>query len=391
MDQELLKSLDSIETSINLIKDEVKSNQTSFKAATEQIVALGKAQEKLSLELLELKQENATPKLNNIVIKSIGEQASALDIVKNYRENKGGSVTFEIKKATVTSPANNTATRSTISPAFQAGMVLEAEQPLELEALFPHIPVSVDAIEYLKEGSIVTNAQVKTEGEKLAEATVTKPEIKTANCVNIGSFVTITEQLLTNEPAFAAYIDQKLQYKLQLEIERQLINGTGGSTELSGLLNTSNFTDVTATVQGKLPTTGKQLFDFALLAKTELTKTFYTPEAWLLNPDDWAKLCLLKDTKGNYILGGPQALSSKMLWGTRVITSSHIPVGKYVLGNYKMGATIYDRQALTFKISDQDGENFKSMLYTLRVNRRLGFAVENPKAILGGDFSLGGE
>jgi len=59
-----------------------------------------------------------------------------------------------------------------------------------------------------------------------------------------------------------------------------------------------------------------------------------------------------------------------------------------VLGNFRQAATVYDRQALQFRISDQDGDNFKSNMYTLRVNRRLGFAVEMPELILAGNFAL---
>lgn len=267
-------------------------------------------------------------------------------------------------------------------------MVTMPDQPLQIEQLIPHIPVSVDAIEYTKEGSVTDGSKIVAEGEKLGETTVTNPTLHTANCVNIGAYTVVTHQLLTNESALAAFIETKMQYKLKLNIENQLVNGNGTSTQLGGLLHEGNFTDKTTAVQGKLPKSGATLLDFALLLKTEFEKQYIVPERLLLNPDDWTQLALLKDAYGHYILGGPQLLATKNLWGLPVMTTPFVAAGKYILGNFTLGATIYDREALDFRISDSDGENFKSMLYTFRVNRRLGFAVENPLAIFAGDWSL---
>lgn len=388
---EISKSLDSLEESIKNVQEEQKNGKVSLKAFEDKVKELGDKQLELSKSLADVTQalDKNTKALNATnEVKSLGQKVAAHEAIKNYQ---GGTATFKISTKADTinkSPAANSITRNTITPAYQAGMVSMPDQPLQIEQLIPHIPVSVDAIEYTKEGSVTDGSKIVAEGEKLGETTVTNPTLHTANCVNIGAYTVVTHQLLTNESALAAFIETKMQYKLKLNVENQLINGDGISTQLGGLLHEGNFTDKTTVVQGKLPKSGATLLDFALLLKTEFEKQYIMPEHLLLNPDDWAQLALLKDANGHYILGGPQLLATKNLWGTSIITTPFLSASKYILGNFTLGATIYDREALDFRISDSDGDNFKSMLYTFRVNRRLGFAVENPLAIFAGDWSL---
>lgn len=388
---EISKSLDSLEESIKNVQEEQKNGKVSLKAFEDKVKELGDKQLELSKSLADVTQalDKNTKALNATnEVKSLGQKVASHEAIKNYQ---GGTATFKISTKADTinkSPAANSITRNTITPAYQAGMVAMPDQPLQIEQLIPHIPVSVDAIEYTKEGSVTDGSKIVAEGEKLGETTVTNPTLHTANCVNIGAYTVVTHQLLTNEFALAAFIETKMQYKLKLNIENQLVNGNGTSTQLGGLLHEGNFTDKTTVVQGKLPKSGATLLDFALLLKTEFEKQYIVPERLLLNPDDWTQLALLKDANGHYILGGPQLLATKNLWGLPVMTTPFVAAGKYILGNFTLGATIYDRESLDFRISDSDGENFKSMLYTFRVNRRLAFTVENPLAIFAGDWSL---
>jgi len=389
---ELIKSLDRIEDNIKNVQKEFGENKVSQKALEDEIKKMGEEQVKFAQQLQEVSQAMSSAKsmadAQAESLKSVGELAASNEAVKNYQ---AGTVSFEVSTKSDTihsSGASNSVSRTTITaPYFKAGMVTMPDQPLQIETLFPHIPVTVDAIEYLKEGTFTDGSAVTAEGSKLGETKFGKSSLATANCVNIGAYSVVTHQLITNEQAFAAYVNTKMQYKLQLNVENQLINGTG-SGQLGGLLKSGNYTDKTADARQGLPASDANLFDLALLIKNEFEKQYIVPERFLLNPNDWVGLCLLKDKKGNYILGGPQSLATKSLWGVPVMTTPLVASGKYILGNFNLGATIYDREALNFRISDQDGENFKSMLYTLRVNRRLGFAVENPLAIFAGDFTL---
>ena len=64
-----------------------------------------------------------------------------------------------------------------------------------------------------------------------------------------------------------------------------------------------------------------------------------------------------------------------------------VPSGKYVMADFALGATIFDRQEVAVEI-DREGDDFRKNLLTIRAERRLGLGVEDAAAIAGGDWSL---
>lgn len=387
---EINKSLDVIEKSITNLQEEVKTGKTSEQAFKEELKRLGEEQLKSAKALAELQQEydkKAEFGAEN-AIKSVGELIIENEGFKSFATARHAQ--FEVStKAAVTSPAANSISRNTIAAPYQRpGIVSMPEQPLIIESLFPHIPISVPSINYLKEGTYTNNAGITTEGQAHKETTFTTPSLAIANVVNIGHFAKMTQQVIDDDQAFAAYVNTKMIYGLNQKVDYQLINGDGSATQLGGLLKDGNCVVATTDVNKRLPATGATLFDLALAVKAEFETTYLTPEAWLFNPSLWTSLCMIKDAQGRYILGGPQSVASKSLWGIPVVTSATVPDGKYILGNYTMGATIYDRQNLLVQMTDSDADDFKSQIITVRVTRRLAFAVENPKAIYADNFTL---
>jgi HK97 family phage major capsid protein len=178
-----------------------------------------------------------------------------------------------------------------------------------------------------------------------------------------------------------------MMYGLALKIDRQLVSGTGTSTQLAGLLKSGNFTDYSSAVASQIPQ-GANLIDFALIIKAHLESLGYPPKQLLLNPADWAALALLKDTQKRYLLGGPAGITTQQLWGLPVVTTAAVPSGKYIMADFALGATIFDRQEVAVEI-DREGDDFRKNLLTIRAERRLGLGVEDAAAIAGGDWSLG--
>ena len=387
---EINKSLDVIEKSISNLQEEVKAGKTSEQAFKDELKRLGEEQLKSAKALAELQQEydKKAEYGEETVIKSVGERIVENEAFKSFATARHAK--FEVStKAAATSPAANSISRNTVAAPYQRpGIVSMPEQPLIIESLFPHIPISVPAINYLKEGDYTNNAGITAEGQAHKETTFTAPSLAVANVVNIGHFAKMTQQVVDDNQAFAAYINTKMIYGLNQKVDYQLINGDGSATQLGGLLKEGNYVVATTDVNKRLPATGATLFDLALAIKAQFETTYLNPEAWLFNPSLWTSLCMIKDAQGRYILGGPQSVASKSLWGIPVITSATVPDGKYILGNYTMGATIYDRQNLLVQMTDSDADDFKSQIITVRVTRRLAFAVENPKAIYSDNFTL---
>jgi len=384
----ILKSLDAVGAKIDEIDADGKA---SVAAVKEEMKKLGEEQVKFARELAALQQASADGAAeSDNRVKSIGEKftesANYKAFSANTRDVRGARHIVSTKSDSPTvSTVSPAISRNTIAAPYQlAGIWGAPEQQLIVENLIPHIPVSSSAVEYLKHTGFTNNAGVVAEGAAKAESTF-EFDLATANVVTIAHWTKITEQLAADAPAVTAYINAKMLYGLQLKVDNQIISGTGTSTQLGGFLKSGNHTDYSSAVT--VPT-GANLMDFALLIKTKLDTLGYPPKVLLLNPEDWAGLALLKDAQKRYLLGGPAGVTTKSLWGLPVETSASVPSGKYIMADFALGSTIYDRQEVALEI-DREGDDFRKNLLTIRVERRLGLGVEDAAAIAGGDWSLG--
>lgn len=382
--EDIIKSLDLIDEKLTHLE---KDNKASQKAVTSEIERLGKEQTKLAQALNEIEQKSLNvPSDDKTHTSSLGDMFVKSTAYQNFGDTHRAIIEFD--KAAVTTAASNSASRSSVSaPYMRPGILTLPDAPLQIEALFAHVPISENSVQYVKEGAMTNNAAVVAEAGNKPETTFTAPTIKTAEIVTVAHWTRITRQLAADSVALTAYINQKLQYGLSAKIEAQLITGKGNASELPGLLNTGNFTDPSKELQPKLPA-GADLFDYALFLKSKMESSNITPEYFVFNPADWTALAALKDKQGRYLLGGPQTVATKSLWGVPVITSASVPAEKFLLANFSLAGTIYDREAMSLAMSESDSSNFTQNLITLRVERRLGFAIEQVPAIYGGAWKV---
>ena len=391
MSEEILKGLDLIGQKIDAVSNDSKASVEAVKA---EMKTLGEKQLELSRELASLQQKSAQQGEVINADKSVGAQyvnSNAYKALKGNVSKVERAREIISTKAATTSTVTPGITRNTIAmPAQLAGIYDEnAEMPLVIEGLIPHIPVASSSVQYLKNSAFTNGAKVVAEGTAKPESTF-QFKLATANIETIAHYTKITEQLAQDAPAVQAFINAKMIYGLQLKIDEQLVNGTGAeASQLTGLLATTNSTDYSADLDALKPSI-KTMADFALGIKTKLETIGYAPKYLILNPIDWAGLALMKDTNGLYILGGPAAVAGKTLWGMSVVTTPSMPQGKYLMSDFALGATIFDRQEVAVEI-DREQDDFTKNLFTIRVERRLGLAVENPKAIGGGAWTLPAE
>ena len=238
------------------------------------------------------------------------------------------------------------------------------------------------------------NAAVVAEAGNKPESTFSFEKYN-VNIETVAHWTKISEQLAADAPAVQAFINTRMQYGLQNKIDQQLVTGSGTSGELAGFLKSGNYTDYSSAITID---TGDTLIDFAAKIQAAIESNNYAPQYLLLNPMDWTKLTLLKDTQKRYLLGGPGSASQKTLWGIPVITTSSIPTidtsttpdtpAKYLMADFALGAAILDRQELVVDI-DRTQDDFIKNLLTIRVERRLALAILDAGAIGGGSWAIG--
>ena len=376
---EIMAGLDKIgERLTNLETDRV-----SAKAFAEKAQELGAKQADLARELLEIRQKNeAVPAKSEA--KSVGESFVAdkayTDFVSGAATSARAVITLD-KSSTPTTVGTTGPAATSLAPSFYAGVFGTPNVPQKIEPLIPHIAVTTDSVDYVTVADTIGAAGVAEAGA-IPESRFT-PTLAKANVVNVAHYTKITKQLADDAPALAAYINTKMLYGLQNKVESQIVNGNGTAPQLKGLLATGNFTDASAQLTG-----AKNLFDLLLLLQGVAETAAYEPEALVLNPMTWAQLAMEKDSQGRYLLGGPGLAANKSVWGIPVVTSSAVPAGKFIFGNFTQTVTIYDRQQVAVEMTGTNEDDFTHYLYTIRASRRLALAVEVPAGIFAGDFKV---
>lgn len=351
----------------------------------------GEQQRKFARQLLEI-QQKGLPAGGVDVSKSVGDDIVESEPFKLFGQGLSMKARFDVaeKAPEVKSLANpiTTPTGGIVQAYRRPGILPGAFRPLTIESLFPTIPVTTNAVEYVQEneGEFTNGAKFVEEGGQKPFGS-TKFELKTSNIRTIAHLARVSKQLMADAPALVAYINQRLIYGVDLVVEDQLISGDGSGQNLTGILNAGSFTAHGAT-KADLGGAECTLFDLMLFAKTKVEDAFFRPNCFLMNPSDWSALQMLKNKSGDYYLGHPSSNSPKLIWGLPVWTTPAVAKGKFLCGDFNAAATIYTRQGMTVEAFEQDSDNVQKNLITLRAERRLGFGVERAKALCGGDFSI---
>ncbi len=376
----LLEAVDRIEGKMS---ETAKSNETELKR-------LGDEQVKLARQMLELQQKGIQGK-QDTEAKTAGDMVVDTDHFKAFRDGSAQKARVELSetfdKKSATNPIT-TPTGGVVQAYRRPGILPGAFRPLTIEGLFPSLPVTTNAFEYVqeKEAENVNGAAFVAEGAQKPFGS-TAFETKTGTIKTIAHLARVSKQLMDDAPALVAYINQRLIYGIDLVVEDQLVTGDGSGQKLSGILHTGNYTDHGVTQLKQLPK-NPTLFDMILLAKSKVEQAFFRPNVILLNPSDWSAMLMEKNASGDYYLGHPASVAPKTLWGLPVWTTPAIAAGKFLVGDFNQAATLWTRQGMAVEMFEQDSDNVQKNLVTIRAERRLGFGVERAKAMCGGTLAL---
>jgi HK97 family phage major capsid protein len=106
----------------------------------------------------------------------------------------------------------------------------------------------------------------------------------------------------------------------------------------------------------------------------------------VLNPLDWAKIRSLKDGENRYLIGSPLADVQPRLWDIAVVASNSMEEDTFLLGDFKRAAILFERQSMTIEVSTEHDDFFVRNLIAVRSEKRVAMAVQQPAALLVGDF-----
>jgi len=379
---EELKSV--IEQGLKGVQDQLQAKMGEYNAElakstgqvktelTGEIEKLAEQYKGLKEQMLDLAQKQ-TPAQGEAKTVSAGSEFVGSEAFKALSERRVERARIEVKNTVV-------ADGTTTQPMQRPGIIPGSFAPLTLRQLIPTIAVSSNAVNSLRENAWTNSAAEVAETLAKPESAITF-EPYDVTIQTVAHWIKVSNQLLADAPAVAAYIDTRLRDGLAQRIDRQLLLGDGTSPNLSGLTDAGNFTAFTAT-------SGANLVESINKAKYNRWAVGETVDTVVVNPADWAAMELLREGAGTgaYLYGAPGVSGNMSAFGVQVVISANMPAGKFLIGSLRSAATIYQRQGAVVEMGFVN-DDFTKNLVTIRAEERLGLAVDRPVAIMYGDIT----
>lgn len=378
--------------SIAEVGEMVKGNAETVKGINETVSGLKADNEAIHKELAALQQNQSAPEATKaeatdagtMFVKSEGYE----EFKKSYRGDRNANYRFEVKAAAPeTTQASNSYSRTAFALPAGLGLVSDPRQALNIANLFGRIQISTNSYEYVRYNYKTT---VTATGPAPVAEGAAKPEsnyggtIQTGTIKTLATWTKLTEQMIADNANIVSFINDDLPYQLDKVIEYQILRGNGSSGNFSGLNQSGNYVDY---IDGIIFKNDDTVIDLVLRVKSKMEAAGVTGVMLLLNPSDWCDVLCAKNVNKDYLIPGIIDVPTKTIWGVPVVTNPFVETGKFYLGNFAEAGKIVEREDLAIEM-DREQDDFTKNLMTLRVERRLDFAVMQPKAVCYGNFAI---
>lgn len=259
--------------------------------------------------------------------------------------------------------------------------------------IIPREPATGDAFSYLRETVRQHMARPVAIGERKPQSTYTLERVDDRIRTIAHLSEPISKNWLSDAPMLRGYLDNVLRAGVLLEVEFQILQGSGVDEDLPGILNQS----------GVLV----QVFDSDILTTTRKAVTLLenrpvTPTAWIFNPTDWETVELSKASgSGEFLVdGSPVDRARRRLWGLPVALTLGIPEGTALVADWRSAVSLMEREGTVVDWSEafhigagsydeEDSTGFQTNQVQFRAEGRWGMSVNRPGAICEVDLSSG--
>lgn len=393
MIEDVKKQLDTVAAEMKGLLEaqsaEIKANGETTSATAKAIEAMDKKHADIEKRLAEMQAKANKPNLGAFeVVKSIGELATSGETLARILKHEkvfveGG--TFHTKA--LSSSANNALGQNLRVPGI---FTSPADRPLHIRDLMRVVPTEASAIEFVVDYAGFTNAAAsqwnssinKADGGTKAESSLTT-ELKTAPVVTIAHFLNASRQVLEDQSMLRGYIDGRLTYGVKLTEDTQILNGAGTNGTLTGIMNTTGIGNI-----GERASSNVTYIDHIRAAITSARLAHFPVDGILLHPTDFAAIETSKGTDGHYVLVNVVNNGAASLWRVPVIETDAMTQGTFLVGNFAMGATLYERNMAGVRVSEEHDTNFIKNIVTILGEERVALTVELPGAFCKGSFDV---
>jgi len=388
MDEKLKDQLDGISKSIDAKIE--KSNSDVVNNVVEKANEIVKSEvsgmatklnERLdAMEVASKKQFNSQKK---VTFKSALQEALDNGAVEGIAKGNARSASFELK-ADMTTGADFT---GEVIPADRVpGYKFDPTRPVHVRQLLATGSTQSDVVRYVKESGYSNGAAATAEGATLGQSDFDMTAAD-ANVRKIGTYFRISEEMLADTPQLTSYLSARAPEKL-LEVEdAQILSGDGTGANLSGIITDAADFDVSASGAFYQSVESANEFDVIVAALNQLALLNYNADCIMLNPTDFNKILLLKDSTNKYLKDQVYNGLQPSFSGVKVIQNTAIAAGTFLIGNFGVGTQLWVRQGVNVEFFREDGTNVRDGFVTVRVSERVALTNYLPNAFVNGTFS----
>ena len=259
------------------------------------------------------------------------------------------------------------------------GYKFDPTRPVHIRQLLSIGSTQSDVVRYVKESGYTNAAAITAEGATFAQSDFDMTAVN-ANVKKIGTYFRISEEMLADTPQLTSYLSARAPEKL-LEVEdANILTGN----DLGGIINSAPAFaagDYADTVEAA------NQFDVIVASLNQLALLNYNADTILLNPTDFHKILLLKDTTNNYLKDQVYGGLTPVFMGVRVVLNSAITAGDFLIGNFSVGTQLWVRQGVNVEFFREDGTNVRDGFVTVRVSERIALTNYLPNAFVKGTFA----
>jgi HK97 family phage major capsid protein len=290
---------------------------------------------------------------------------------KMLREGKGSRVDFELKAVGDMTFANNFATADSSVTFVKPGIIELPKRKLHIRELLQVGGMGNKSnFDFVKE--IVGEGAPASIGEG-----ATKPQFdldlqeSSVKAEWIAGWLRISRNMLDDVEGMTTFLGSRLPELLLRAEDNQLLNGTGTSPQLKGLMTAGNFTAASSAATVDV--------EQIIQAISQLESADREANGILMNPADYYNIMLTKSSgSGEYDL--PYSLvqivnGQLIIAGVPVYKSTAIAVDTVLVGDWTMGANLIFREPAKLQFFYEDGTNVRENKVTVRIEERVAFPV----------------
>ena len=261
------------------------------------------------------------------------------------------------------------------------GIIPAAPRKLHIRSLLPTGVMTTSAIHYLQEtgseGSVAAwadNSGTKSQIDYDLTEEVAPSEF-------IAGYLRITRKALDDISAMRSYLQSRLLEQYLDAEDNQLLNGSGISPNLGGLITNAEAYSGFRTIQVE------KLVD----SIAQIDGNNHSANGILLSPEQYYALLLTKGTTNDYTLPGLGTVTSvngqMFISGVPVFKSTAMSDSKYLVGDWSKGAQLYVRENPIVRFFEEDGTNVRENKITVRVEGRIALPIYYTDAFVTGSLN----